>query len=313
MAQPSELYVVTRSTKTFKIRSESNPVIGLFRTRDRGQTWEHFGWEAAKCFSVAVDTSRTPPVWYLACGNGVHKSSDGGKTWAILTGREMTECLKVAIDRLHPDTLYVATAYGIFKSVDGGRSWEEKNLGLTSTFTSTVLIDAREPGVLYCATEAGIHRSRDGGELWEPAGLLGLAVRTLIQHPSRPEIFLAGTENDGVFVSHDGGKTWVAHNRGLAHRTVYALAASKSDPDLFLAGTFRGGVYKSTDGGRTWHPANTNLTNLDIHALTIDPTDARVMYAGTLNDGVWMSTDGAKTWRFIGLETSQVWDMVIYE
>lgn len=75
------------------------------------------------------------------------------------------------------------------------------------------------------------------------------------------------------------------------------------------AGTFHGGIFKSGDGGASWRAINNGLTNPDIHALVVDPRNNQHVYAGTINDGVWMSTNGGEDWRFIGLETSQVWDM----
>ena len=57
---------------------------------------------------------------------------------------------------------------------------------------------------------------------------------------------------------------------------------------------------------------NKNLRLFDIHALAVDPENSGIVYAGTLNDGIWMSKNGGKSWQFIGLETSQVWDIVFY-
>ena len=82
--------------------------------------------------------------------------------------------------------------------------------------------------------------------------------------------------------------------------------------NIVYAGTFQGGIFKSTNGGDTWHAVNKNLRLLDIHAVLVDPKDERTVYAGTLNDGIWMSENAAESWQFIGLETSQVWDILIY-
>lgn len=308
VGKTNQLFVVTRSTKKFRIGSQENPTVGLFSTSDRGKHWRHYGWQYFKCFSVAIAEKQ---IFYLACGNGVFKSNDGGQSWAITTGENITECLKVAIDPGNPDHVYAATAYGIFKTTDGGRTWQEKNRGLTSTFTPTVIIDRANPRRLFCATEAGIHRSDDGAEQWQPIALLGLGIRTMVQHPEQHNYLMAGTEDDGVFISQDHGKTWQQKITGLTHKTIYALTFAPQNPKILYAGTFQGGIYKSTDGGDSWLPVNNNLGNLDLHALVVDPADERTVYAGTLNDGVWLSEDAGGSWRFIGLETSQVWDMVV--
>jgi len=309
-AKKKTLYVVTRSTKAFRLGSQDYPSVGLFSTTNDGKTWKHYGWDYTKCFSISTNRSAGKHVLYLSCGNGVQKSVDGGKTWAITSGAAMTECLKTAIDPRQPETVYAATAYGIFKTSDAGKKWQEKNLGLTSTFTPTVFLDHDQSGALYCATESGIHRSDNGVDLWEPIGLIGLGIRTLIQHPSQHDIFIAGSENDGVFVSSDHGRTWVQKSAGLTHTTIYALAVAPDNAQVIYAGTFRGGIFKTEDAGATWSPSNQDLTNLDIHALAIDPENSNKVYAGTLNDGIWLSENAGKSWRFIGLETSQVWDML---
>ncbi|UCE04986.1 MAG: hypothetical protein JSW07_15365 [bacterium] len=305
------LFVVTRSTKKFRLSSRDNPTVGLFSTNDKGKTWQHYGWKYTKCFSVSIAHLKSQKIFYLSCGNGVLKSDDRGKSWIITTGWNITECLKTAIDPKNPNIVYAATAYGIFKTTDGGKSWVEKNQGLNSTFTPTVVIDQKDHNLLFCATEAGIHRSKDSGNHWEPIGLLGLGIRTLSQHPKKPDLLAVGTEDDGVFISEDYGKTWQQKINGLTNKTVYAFAFAPQDPNIIYAGTFRGGIFKSTDRGESWQAVNNGLRILDIHALLVDPRDKNTVYVGTLNDGLWISEDGGDNWRFIGLETSQVWDMII--
>jgi len=311
-AKSPTLYVVTRSTKVFKLNRQDNPTVGLFSTSDNGKTWQHYGWKYTKCFSVSIAKLNNKEIFYLSCGNGVLKSPDQGKNWIISTGWNITECLKTAIDPINPHIVYDATAYGIFKTTDGGKTWKEKNQGLISTFTPTVVIDREDHNILFCATEAGVHRSLNGGDLWEPIGLLGLGIRTLIQHPEYPNLLAVGTEDDGVFISEDRGKTWGQRINGMTNKTIYALAFAPQDPNIIYAGTFRGGIFKSIDRGNSWTVVNNGLRILDIHALLVDPKNKNSVYAGTLNDGVWISKDGGKNWQFIGLETSQVWDMVIW-
>ena len=137
------LYVVTRSTKTFKLGSQDNPTVGLFSTGNNGKTWRHYGWKYTKCFSGAKYDSKNESIFYLACGNGILKSDAKGKRWKITTGWNITECLKVVVDPKNRNIVYAATAYGIFKTVDGGKRWDEKNIGLISTFTPTLIIDTK--------------------------------------------------------------------------------------------------------------------------------------------------------------------------
>ena len=311
LAKEQTLYVVTRSTKKFKLNKVKNPIVGLFSTKNNGKKWRHYGWNYTKCFSASTAKFNKNQIFYLACGNGVQKSEDGGKTWRIATGYNVTECLKTVIDPENPEIVYAATAYGLIKTTDGGNSWIEINKGLTSTFTPTLIIDKQDNNVLFCATESGIHKSENGGKLWKPISLLGFGIRIIIQHPTNYDILAVGTENDGVFISEDHGKTWQRKVKGLKHKTIYSLAFTPQNTKTIYAGSFRGGIYKSENLGKRWQPVNTNLTNLDIHAMLVDPKDEKRVYAGTLNGGIWMSENAGESWEFIGLETSQVWDIFI--
>jgi len=311
-AKSGKLYVVTRSTKKFRLNSRGNPTVGLFSTDNKGKTWKHYGWKDTKCFSVSTAKIGMEQIFYLSCGNGVQKSEDGGKSWIITTGWNITECLKTAIDPQNPNIVYAATAYGIFKTIDGGKTWIEKNKGLISTFTPTVVIDQNDSNLLFCATESGVHRSNNAGDLWEPIGLLGLGIRTLIQHSKDLNILAVGTEDNGVFISEDHGKTWLQKINGMTNKTIYALTFAPQDQNIIYAGTFRSGIFKSTDRGKSWQAKNNGLRILDIHALLVDPKNINTVYAGTLNDGIWISEDAGESWQFIGLETSQVWDMIIW-
>jgi len=311
--QNTTLYVITRSTEKFRIFGRDNPSVGLFTTRDRGKSWQHWGWHYTKCFSATIEPNSGGKVIYLACGNGIQKSNDSGNSWVITSGWEMTECLKVAIDPMHTQTVYAATAYGIFKSEDGGGIWKEKNHGLKSTFTPAVVIDRINPELVYCATEAGVYQSINGAESWELLGLEGKGIRTILQSVHDTRTLLVGTEDDGILVSTDAGKHWKAMNEGLESLTVYALAEDPLNAQNLYAGTFRGGVYKSMDGGASWQSSNNGLTRLDIHALLVDPSDSNVVYCGTLGGGVFLSEDAGAQWRFIGLETSQVWDFTVQQ
>lgn len=300
------LYVVTRSTQKFRIGGQDNPTVGLFTTNNRGQTWLHWGWYYTKCFSVAIAESGN--LMYLSCGNGIQKTTDGGETWSISTDWTMTECLKAAINPENTAIVYGATAYGIFKTENGGASWQEKNHGLKSNFTPSVIVDNSNPDVVFAATEQGVYVSRNGAENWKLLGLEGKGIRTIVQSTADTGRLLVGTEDDGVFISDDGGTNWQHMNNGLESLTIYALALDPNNEQTIYAGTFRGGVFKSTDNGHSWHAINNGLTVLDIHALIVDPTNSDIVYCGTLGGGVFMSENGGQDWRFIGLETSQVWD-----
>jgi photosystem II stability/assembly factor-like uncharacterized protein len=306
-AQTETLYMSVLSSRKHRLNVSDNPFVGVFVSTDAGNTWEHRGW---KEYIRTFYTEAGPDgVLWSACGNGVLRSTDGGKRWRITTGWDVTEVLKLDGDPSDPSTVYAATAYGIFKTTDAGETWQEKPLGLVLPFTSDVLVDRPDPSRVFAASEEGIFLSEDGGKTWSPAGLEGKGVRVIVQDPTRPEFFWAGTEEDGVFLSSDRGTTWTQKNSGLKHWTVYAIAVHPSQSSIVYAGTHGGGVYKTSDGGRSWMSLSKGLAVLDVHSLLVMRTRPDVVFAGTLNGGLYRSTNGGNTWEFNSQDEGQVWGL----
>ena len=91
-------------------------------------------------------------------GDGLYKSSDGGKTFTHL-GLEKT--LAIARIRVHPsnaDIVYVAALgdpygaspeRGVFKSIDGGKTWTKALFKDDKTGAVDLSMDPKHPEVLY--------------------------------------------------------------------------------------------------------------------------------------------------------------------
>ena len=305
-AQQETIYMSVLNSRKHRLNVSDNPVVGIFTSTDAGETWMHRGWkEYIRSFYAEADKKGT--VW-SACGNGVLRSTDGGKHWSITTGWEVTEVLKVDIDPANASTVYAATAYGIFKTTDGGKHWKEKRIGLSLPFTSDVVVDRAASVRVFAATEEGMYLSTNGGETWSPAGLSGLGIRTIVQDPANAAVLWAGTQENGVFRSRDAGANWDAMNTGLGHRTVYAIAVDPKRSEVVYLGTHGGGVYRTAAGDK-WEQRITGLDNLDVHSLVVLKTKPNVVFAGTLNGGLFRSTNGGMSWEFNSQEEGQVWGL----
>lgn len=310
-AQQSTVFATVVATRGFVVGAK-NPETGLFYQRPSDDTtWQHTGSNNIRAFGLAVHAPAAGRLIYIASGNGVHKTADGGKSWKIMTGWEITEVLWVSIDPKDSEKVYIATAYGIYKTSDAGATWKQMNAGLTSTFTSSVIVDHVNSNVIYCATEDGVFGSKDGAQSWTKLGLRVGNVRVLAQNPRDHHKLAAGTENNGIYLSRDGGKVWAKSEAGLDHVTFYTIAFDPNQPEIIYAGGYVTGVYKSIDGGRSWKRSQEGLTNLNVHSLAVDPANGNRVYAGTLWGGVFRSDNGGATWRQAGLSGSQVWTISI--
>ena len=136
-----------------------------------------------------------------------------------------------------------------------------------------------------------VFRSTDGGESWLEInnGLLGSNITDLVMDPEYPKTLYAGTENNGLFWSFDGGSSWSV---AFGTSTINSITAIAVDPhtcqvfpctDIYV-GSQDSGVWVSRDGGQNWDPLNKGLeedpavTALTIFSYASFPS---VLYAGT--------------------------------
>jgi len=306
-AQEASVYASVLATKLFVVGA-ANPLTGLFFKHTGSDTlWNHAGAKNIRVFGVAFGPGSGGRVIYLAAGNGVHLSRDRGLTWKITTDWRITEVMCVAPDPADTSTVYCTCPYGVFKTTDGCRTWDEMNGGLTSLYTESLVISGKK---LYAVTQDGLFASTDGARHWKRMGLSVGGTRTLAIDPRDPSFMIAGTEDYGLYVSHDGGDVWARSESGVDHMTFYAVTFDPVDPSVIYAGGYVTGVYKSTDGANTWKRSCEGLTVQNVHAIAVDPTRHDRVYAATLWGGVYVSVDGGATWKGAGLTGSQVWSIV---
>jgi photosystem II stability/assembly factor-like uncharacterized protein len=287
----------------------AEPAIGLFISTDRGSTWAHRGWhEYIRTFYSEEGSDGT--IW-SACGNGVLRSTDGGRRWRVTTGWEVTEVLKVKSAESDPSLVFASTPYGIFRSTDRGETWEKKTRGMHREFSGDVCIDRTDARRVLAATEEGIYLSEDKGERWTERGLSGKGVRVIVQDPVDPRKFWLGTEVDGVYSSSDGGRRWTRRSQGLEGSAVYTIAVPRQNPECIFIGTYGRGVLRSTDRGGHWEERSRGLADPDVHSLAVLPSDPRVILAGTLHRGLFRSTDGGETWVYATHDSSQIWGLSV--
>ncbi len=183
--------------------------------------------------------------------------------------------------------------------------------------------DPKNPQHLYLGTTSSwVYETADGGKHWQRLAKLGeaddLIVDNIFVDASDTKTLVIGVwkvdeRGGGIYVSHDGGKTWAA-NPDMEGQSVRALAQAPSNPKLYVAGTVAG-VYRSTDGGQHWAkispPENAELH--EVESIAIDPVDTNTIYAGTWHLP-WKTTDGGQHWSNIKnglIDDSDVFSIII--
>jgi len=134
----------------------------IYKSTDRGETWEYQRWSARFPFpsEVAIHPKDTKTL-YVACWQadvdgrryhgGVYRSRDGGKTWEhVLADNEFV--FSITIDPKRPKTVYASTwLEGVLRSDDGGDTWALLG-GQPFRKCNRVILDPHDTNALYITT-----------------------------------------------------------------------------------------------------------------------------------------------------------------
>lgn len=178
---------------------------------------------------------------------------------------------------------------------------------------------ADEPDTLYCGVEpAALFRSDDGGGSWAPVrGLLdhphragwqpgggGLCLHTILPDPASRERMWVAISTGGLYRTDDGGRTWVAKNKGIraeflperhpefgqcVHKVVRHPARPES---LFLQNHW--GLYRSDDAGESWRDVARGVPSEFGFAMAIHPHDPDTVYVVPLESDAFRCTPDGK-------------------
>ena len=313
---------------------------GVWETGDAGRTWRPiFDREPAASIGAIAVAPSDPRVIYVGTGeadmrsdivqgDGVYKSTDGGRTWTHLGLDDTRQIAAILVDPHDANVVYVAALghpygpnaeRGVFKSIDGGATWRKvlyrgPDTGAVdlafepgdSRVVYAALWQTRRPpwnvyppssgpgGGLFVSDDAGAHwrRLRDG--LPARTGRIGIATS-----PADPRrvYALVDAADGGLYRSDDGGAHW---------------ARESADPRIWQRGWYFGGVtvdptnadrvwvmntivLRSDDGGRVFLPEKGDPTGDDFHQLWIDPGAPRRRILAS-DQGVVITLNGGKTW-----------------
>ncbi len=316
---------------------------GIWKTTDGGIIWENVSdgsFKRASVGAIAVSTS-DPNVIYagmgettirgnVSHGDGVYKSTDGGKTWTHLGLADTRNIAKVRIHPQNPDLVYVAALghahgpnpeRGVYRSRDGGKTWEQILFRSDKAGAIDLAMDPNNPRILYAAIweaqrkpytlvsggeDCGIFKSTDGGDNWTeitrkpglPTGVLG-KIGLAVSLAKEDRVWaIIDAEDGALFRSNDGGENWerLSEDRNLWARPWYYqhIYADPKDPETIWALNVQ--CWKSVDGGRTFFEVQ--VPHGDNHDLWIDPHDPQRMIEGN-DGGACVSFNGGASWSSI--------------
>lgn len=322
---------------------ESNPstyfiayaTAGLWKTINNGTTFEPVfdTYPTASVGDVAVCQTDPSIVWVgtgepnnrqsSTFGDGVYKSTDGGKTFTNIGLKETQSIARVVIDPKDANTVYVAALghmfapnkeRGIYKTTDGGKNWALVKFIDEDTGFTDLAIDPVDTKTLYAAsyqrrrTSFGFNgggpgcalwKTTDAGKTWTkmegnglPEGVLGRIGLDVAR--SNPNTLYAQIEVGAGAGAGGGEETPGAGGGGgggFGGGGGGGQGQQTQPPD-----PKKSGIWRSDDKGKTWRfMGNNNNRPMYYSQIRVDPSNPETIYTGGLNFS--RSTDGGKTFK----------------
>ncbi len=180
--------------------------LGVVASHDGGTSWKLSTDEQLRDLAVidlAVDPTNAQVV-YAAAETGLFKSTDGGVTWARVSGLpDGVRVRAVAASPGDPQRVMAGVeGLGIYTSTDGGGLWRESNAGLEpNNSLHDIVFDPINSEIVYASDQfSGVYRSSNGGQTWERInnGLRTRAATGLAISANGQHLYVA-TNGEGVF------------------------------------------------------------------------------------------------------------------
>jgi photosystem II stability/assembly factor-like uncharacterized protein len=316
---------------------------GVWKTDDYGRTWVSLFDEqpTGSVGALAVAPSQPDTIYVgsgeglqrpdLSVGDGLYKSTDGGRTWEHLGLRDGQQIGAIIVDPKNADRLFVAVLghpygpnaeRGVYRSTDGGRTFEKVLYKDENTGAIGLAFDPKNSKTVYATLWAarqgpwengqwqgpgsGLFKSTDGGSTWKQLtkglptieqglGRIGIAVAS--SDPKRLYANVDATQLGGVYRSDDAGESWQRVNdevRVWGRGSDFAeVKVDPRDPDIVYSANTS--TYRSTDGGHTYHAWKGAPGGDDYHTVWINPENPEIVLLAS-DQGATLTVNGGRTW-----------------
>jgi photosystem II stability/assembly factor-like uncharacterized protein len=313
----------------------------IWKTDNNGTTFnpvfDNYGAYSIGC--IKADPKNFNTVWAgtgennhqraLGYGNGVYKTTDGGKSWKNMGLKESRQIGMIAINPRNTDIVFVAAEgsawgpggeRGLYKTFDGGKTWNRVLYISDQTGVNNVLIDPENPQIMYATSEqrrrhvhtkigggpeSAFYKSYDGGDTWQkitnglPSGDMGgMGIDISPGNPDVVYLIIEAAENEsGFYRSTNKGESWTKMSDHASSGQYYnEIYCDPLDVDkVYSVETF---THVTTDGGKTWKRVGLKKRHVDDHALWINPDNTMNFKIGG-DGGVYETFDGGENYRFI--------------
>ncbi len=293
-----------------------SPDRGVFKTTDGGTTWQKVLYldEKIGAIDLVMDPANPDVLIASMChrirrrwsdpvpepGDGLFKTTDGGKTWrpadAGLPDTKFTGRIGLDLCLGRPNVVY---AYVDNHTPSRQPSPSERDsYGRQRTYPDIV--------------GAEVYRSDDQGDSWRKVspsdrvmerfgGTYGWVFGQIRVDPSNPDtVYLMGL---GLYKSTDGGRSFKPLMYENLHGDHHGLWIDPRDPD-YLVNVNDGGANASYDGGKSWRDFYKGIPSIQFYNLTLSMEKPFSAYGSVQDWGTYRGVGiapgaglGAGRWR----------------
>ncbi len=309
---------------------------GVFKTTDGGVTWNDV-WPSSSVGAIGavaiaphhreivwVGTGEAAPRNDASYGDGVWRTTNGGRSWKRLGLPHSYAISKIIVDPRDPNVALVGVLgdpfvdsgeRGVYRTNDGGRTWKRTLYAGPQSGISDMSIDPDHRRIVYAGVWQfrrrpwsftsggpvdGLYKSVDGGHTWQelhggglPAGFMG---RIGIATASKRRVYALIQSKAGLlWRSDDAGAHWRMMSRDtLVDQRPFYMSRLVVDPanrdHVFFASE---NLIETRDGGKTIREIH-QAVHQDHHDFWISRDGHRIIEAD--DGGAPISVDGGRTW-----------------